>query len=76
MANMLRYLALLNAGVWLGASGFMIIVAYTIFTTPEMDAALQSGPEKGLAGNIFFLEKFFNLFFQTLSESIYLFYSR
>ena len=54
MANMLRYLALLNAGVWLGAAGFMFIVAYTIFTAPEMNAAMQSRPEKGLAGNIFF----------------------
>ena len=54
MANMLRYLALLNAGVWLGAAGFMFIVAYTIFTAPEMDAAMQSRPEKGVAGNIFF----------------------
>ena len=47
MANMLRYLALLNAGVWLGAAGFMFIVAYTIFTAPEMNAAMQSRPEKG-----------------------------
>ena len=54
MANILRHLALLNAGVWLGAAGLMFIVAYTIFTTPEMDASMQSRPEKGLAGNIFF----------------------
>jgi hypothetical protein len=54
MAGFLRHLTLLNTGLWLGAAAFMFLVALTIFTAPEMNDALQTRPEKGLAGQIFF----------------------
>ncbi len=60
MAGFLRHLTLLNTGVWLGAAAFMFLVALTIFTAPEMNDALKTRPEKGLAGQIFF-QRFFLL---------------
>lgn len=54
MMGFLRGLSLLNAGAWLGASGFMFIVALTIFTDPGVNELLTKKPDKGLAGQIFF----------------------
>ncbi|MBO11686.1 MAG: hypothetical protein CMJ68_13110 [Planctomycetaceae bacterium] len=68
VAGFLRYLTLLNAGVWLGAAVFMFVVALTIFTAPEMNAVVAAGEGeyqnylKGLAGQLFF-QRFYLLQF-------------
>lgn len=54
MASFLRYLALLNTGVWLGVALFMFIVAMTIFTAPEMGPVLSEKAARGQLGQIFF----------------------
>ncbi len=54
MVNLLRYLSLLNTGVWLGIAVFMFIVAMTIFTAPEVNSLLPEKAAKGQAGQIFF----------------------
>jgi hypothetical protein len=69
MGSFLRFLGLLNAGVWLGSSIFMVIVALTIFTTKDFEVILPTppattddekpaNPRKGLAGQALFKRHF------------------
>ena len=69
MASFLRFLGLLNAGIWLGSSICMVIVALTIFTTKDFETILPTpppatagdkptNPRKGLAGQALFKRHF------------------